>query len=68
MADGTVVAPTFSFPVPTNIFQTKFRRRTTPKDADGNPIPQPYYTPVCIKSELMAALINAPRVTVSEFE
>jgi tetratricopeptide (TPR) repeat protein len=66
-ADGTVIAPEFAFYVPSNLFENRIRRTEPPKDANGKPIPQPYYVPVCIDGELMAALINAPRVIIEEY-
>jgi hypothetical protein len=66
--DGSVLAPDFSFRVPSNIFKPVVRRGEPPKDKDGNPIKQPHFVPVCINGELMAALVNAPRVIIEEFE
>ena len=66
--DGSVLAPNFSFRVPSNIFKPVVRRGEPPKDKDGNPIKQPHFIPVCINGELMAALVNAPRVIIEEFE
>jgi len=66
--DGTVLAPNFSFKVTNNIFKPVVRRREAPKDKDGNPIRRPYFIPVCVNGSLMAALINAPTVTIEEFQ
>lgn len=65
--DGSVIAPNFSFYVPSNIFRNKIRRHKPPRDGNGDRIPYPYYVPICIHGELMAALINAPRVIIEEF-
>ena len=66
-SDGTVIAPDFAFYVPSNLFENRIRHTKLRKDANGDPIPQPYYVPVCIDGELMAALINAPRVIIEEY-
>ena len=34
----------------------------------GNPIRRPHFVPVCINGELMAALVNAPRVIIEDYE
>ena len=65
--DGNVIAPHFSFYVPPNIFRNRLRPAGPLKDENGNRIPYPYYVPVCIDGELMAALINAPRVIIEEY-
>lgn len=66
--DGSVLAPTFSFKLPSNIFTPVVRRGEPPQDKDGNPIRQPHFIPVCINGELMAALVNAPRIIIEEFQ
>ncbi len=65
--DGTVIAPNFSFRVSTNIFKPLRSRGQPPTDMYGKPVKQPSFIPVCINGQLMAALINAPRVTIEEF-
>ena len=65
--DGSVLAPNFSFRVTSNIFKPVVRRGEQPTDKNGNPIRKPYFIPVCIDGRLMAALINAPTVTIEEF-
>jgi tetratricopeptide (TPR) repeat protein len=65
--DGDVLAPNFSFRVSTNIFKPLRSRSEQPTDKNGNPVKNPYFIPVCIDGRLMAALINAPRVTIEEF-
>jgi hypothetical protein len=65
--DGSVLAPNFSFKVTSNIFRPVVRRGDEPTDKNGNPIRKPYFIPVCIDGRLMAALINAPTVTIEEF-
>lgn len=66
-ADGDVIAPNFGFYVPLNLFEKSVRRGKSPSDENGNRILQPYFVPVCINGELMAALVNAPRVTIEEY-
>ena len=66
--DGSVIAPQFSFKVTSNIFKRTVRKEDPPTDAYGRPVKQPYFIPVCINGQLMAALINAPRVVIEEFE
>jgi tetratricopeptide (TPR) repeat protein len=63
---GIVVAPDLPLSVNKNLFKRRISRRNTPKDKDGNPVKRPYFIPVCIDGELMAALVNVPRVTVEE--
>jgi len=65
--DGTVLTPDFSFRVSTNIFRALRSEGEQPTDKNGNPIRKPYFIPVCIDGRLMAALINAPTVTIEEF-
>ena len=65
--DGSVLAPNFSFKVTSNIFKPVVKRGDEPTDKSGNPIRKPYFIPVCIDGRLMAALINAPTVTIEEF-
>jgi len=64
--DGSVLTPNFSFRVSTNIFKPLRSRSEQPKDKNGNPVKKPYFIPVCIDGRLMAALINAPTVTIEE--
>jgi len=65
--DGSVIAPQFSFRVTSNIFKPVVRRGEKQVDKNGNPVKQPYFIPVCVDGQLMAALINAPSVTIEEF-
>jgi len=65
--DGSVLAPNFGFRISTNIFKPLRSRGEQPKDKDGNLVKKPYFIPVCIDGRLMAALINAPTVTIEEF-
>jgi tetratricopeptide (TPR) repeat protein len=65
--DGSVLAPNFSFRVTSNIFKPVVRSGDEPTDKNGNPVRKPYFIPVCIDGRLMAALINAPTVTIEEF-
>ncbi len=64
--DGSVLAPDFSFRVSSNIFRPLRSRGEQPKDRNGIPVKKPHFIPVCIDGRLMAALINAPRVTIEE--
>lgn len=64
--DGEVVAPEFSFQIPTNFFKTRTREHRLPRDENGNYVPRPFFAPVCIGGQLMAALINAPTVSIEE--
>jgi len=64
---GDVLAPNFSFRISTNIFKPLRSRGEQPTDKNGNPIRKPHFIPVCIDGRLMAALINAPTVTIEEF-
>jgi tetratricopeptide (TPR) repeat protein len=64
--NGAVIAPDINLRVSTNIFKSLRSRGEPPKDEYGNPVKRPYFVPVCIDGRLMAALINAPRVTVEE--
>jgi tetratricopeptide (TPR) repeat protein len=66
-ADGSVITPKLSFYVPSNLFMNRSSRYKSPKDEFGNRLLQPYFIPVCINGELMAALINAPRVIIEEY-
>lgn len=65
-ADGSVLAPDFSFRISTNIFKPLRSRPDEPTDKDGNPVKKPYFVPVCVDGQLMAALVNAPLVTIEE--
>ncbi len=65
--DGTVIAPNFSFRVSTNIFKPLRTRGEPPTDKYGKLVKQPSFIPVCIDGQLMAALINAPKVTIEDF-
>ena len=65
--DGSVIAPSFSFRISSNIF-----KRQLPARSHDNWGPSrrndkiPYFVPVCINGRLMAVLINVPRVTMEE--
>lgn len=65
--DGSIIDPAFSSFVSSNIFRNTRRGRAPPKDEHGKRITRPYYIPACINGELMAALINAPRVIIEEY-
>ena len=67
--DGSVIAPRFSFIISRNIFE-RLQRGGFPdrRDPDTLPRQSPQFVPVCIDGRLMAALINAPRVTIEEIE
>jgi tetratricopeptide (TPR) repeat protein len=64
--NGTVFAPELGIPVSKNLFRRRVSRKEPQKDEFGNPVKKPYFIPVCVDGRLMAALINAPRVTVEE--
>ncbi len=66
MEGGMVFAPDIGIRVSTNIFRTLRSRGKRPKDENGKPVKIPYFKPVCIDGNLMAALIHAPRVTIEE--
>jgi hypothetical protein len=67
--DGSVIAPGFSFWISGNIFERQ-RRGGLPdrRDPDKLPKKSPQFIPVCIDGRLMAALINAPKVTIEEID
>ena len=66
--DGDVLAPNFSFRISTNVFKTLRSREEEANDTNRIPVKKPHFIPVCIDGRLMAALINAPRITIEEFE
>jgi hypothetical protein len=66
MEGGIVSAPEFSFRISTNIFKPLRSRGEQHKDSKGNPVRKPHFIPVCIDGRLMAALVNAPRITIEE--
>ena len=65
--DGRVLAPNFGFRISTNIFKPLVSRGEQETDRNGIPVRKPHFIPVCIDGRLMAALINAPTVTIEEF-
>ena len=66
MEGGVVFAPEIGIRVSTNIFKQSRTVRRQTLDENGNPVKKPYFKPVCVDGQLMAALINAPKVTVEE--
>jgi tetratricopeptide (TPR) repeat protein len=66
MEGGKVFAPNMGVRISTNIFKPLRSRGRQKKDENGNPVKKPYFVPVCIDGQLMAALVNAPRVTIEE--
>ena len=66
MENGRVIAPSMPFSVNRNLFSRRAPRGEIEKDKDGNPVRKPYFMPVCIDGQLMAALVNAPTVTIEE--
>lgn len=66
MEGGIVVAPDLPMSVNRNLFGRRLSRKSPQKDKDGNPVKKPYFKPVCVDGQLMAALVNAPRVTIEE--
>lgn len=63
--NGMVFAPEIGSGVNMNLFKPRAKRKVK-KDKNGNPIKRPYFVPVCVDGRLMAALVNAPVVTVEE--
>lgn len=63
---GIVFAPDVGIRISTNIFKQQRSLRRQTKDENGNPVKKPYFKPVCVDKQLMAALIHAPRVTIEE--
>lgn len=68
MEGGMVAAPQFNFRISKNIFRAMVNRGEPKKDRNGVIVRKPHFIPVCIDGRLMAALRNAPRVTVEEVE
>jgi hypothetical protein len=64
--DGSVIAPSFSFRISSNIFIRPKARKHDNWGPNKRPGKVPYFVPVCIDGRLMAVLINAPRVTMEE--
>jgi tetratricopeptide (TPR) repeat protein len=64
--NGTVFAPELGIPVSKNLFRRRVSNKKPQVDEYGNPVKKPYFIPVCVDGRLMAALVNAPRVTVEE--
>jgi len=66
--DGSVIAPRFSFNITSNIFKRQKARKVYNRDADREVNETPHFVPVCINGHLMAALINAPKVSIEEID
>jgi len=68
MEGGMVFAPELNLGmrISTNIFKPLRKKADTPKDKNGNPVKRPYFVPVCVDGQLMAYLVNKPRVTIEE--
>jgi len=66
--DGSVIAPRYSFRISGNIFKRLRASRFSDPDPKREAEKKPQFIPVCIDGRLMAALINAPRVTIEEIE
>ena len=66
MENGRVIAPDMPFSVNRSLFSRRTTRNRKATDQDGNPVRKPYFMPVCIDRQLMAVLVNAPRVTIEE--
>jgi len=64
--NGDVLAPNFGFRISTNVFKPLRSRYEETRDINGVPVRKPHFIPVCIDGRLMAALINAPRITIEE--
>ncbi len=66
--DGSVIAPRFSFRISSNIFKRLRPSTFANREPDRERDKKPQFIPVCIDGRLMAALINAPRVTIEEID
>ena len=66
MEGGMVFAPDVGIRVSTNIFKQRRSWRRPPASEKDKSAKIPYFKPVCIDGQLMAALIHAPRVTIEE--
>ena len=66
--DGSVVAPRFPFSITSNIFRRPKAKRAESWGPSTGSDRKPQFVPVCINGRLMAALINAPRVTIEEID
>jgi len=66
MEGGVVFAPEIGIRISTNIFKQHRSWRRQPPDEKGKAVRRPYFKPVCIDGQLMAALIHAPQVTIEE--
>jgi len=66
MEGGMVFAPDIGIRVSTNIFKQRRSWRRPPASEKDKTAKIPYFKPVCINGQLMAALIHAPRVTIEE--
>ena len=66
MEGGVVFAPEIGIRISTNIFKQNRSWRKQPADEKDKTLRRPYFKPVCIDGQLMAALIHAPRVTIEE--
>ena len=66
--DGSVIAPSFSFKITSNIFRQQKARKVDDWGPNQKTNETPRFVPVCINGRLMAALINAPKVTIEEIE
>ena len=64
--DGEVLAPNFSFRISTNLFKPLRSIGEQQTDSEGNPVKNPHFVPACIDGRLMAALMNAPKITIEE--
>lgn len=66
MENGRVIAPDMPFSVNRSLFSRRTTRNRKATDENGNPVRKPYFKPVCIDGQLMAILVNAPKVTIEE--
>lgn len=66
MEGGVVFAPEIGIRISTNIFKQNSSWRKPPANEKDKAVRKPYFKPVCIDGQLMAALIHAPRVTIEE--
>jgi len=66
--DGSVISPRYSFRISSNIFRRLKANRFEDPDANRDRDKKPQFIPVCIDGRVMAALINAPRVSIEDIE
>ena len=65
---GMVLAPNFNFRISTNLFKPLASRGEERTDINRVAVMKPHFIQVCIDGRLMAALVNAPRITIEEIQ